>query len=114
VDSLIGRLLTIGTWAAIAVILAGVAAMLLAGIDPLGVATAPGFILASIPADLVALRPEGFLWAGLLLVISLPVARVAVAGLGFFLAGERRLAAVSAAVLLVILFSVLAAVGLEG
>lgn len=113
-DAVIARLLSVGTWAAVAVILAGVVGMLVTGVEPMAGGAIPAFDLARIPVDLLALRPEGFLWAGLLVVIALPIARVAVAGAGFFAAGERRLAAVSGGVLLVVLISIVAALGLEG
>ena len=114
IESTIARLLVVGTYVAIAFVLIGVAGMLLTGVDPLAHGTPPGFDLMRIPADIVALRPEGFLWAGLVTVMALPLGRVTVAGIGFLRAGDRRLALVSLAVLLVVLGSVLAALGLEG
>jgi uncharacterized membrane protein len=113
IEAAIARLLTIGTYVAIALVLVGVLGMLAAGVDPLSHATPPSFDLARLPGDLVALRPEGFLWAGLVTVLALPVGRVVVAGVGFLAANDRRLALVSLAVLLVVLASVVAALGLE-
>lgn len=114
IESTIARLLVVGTYVAIALVLVGVAGMLLTGVDPLAHGMPPGFDLARIPADILALRPEGFLWAGLVTVMALPLGRVTVAGIGFLQAGDRRLALVSLGVLLVVLGSVLAALGLEG
>jgi uncharacterized membrane protein len=114
IESTIARLLVIGTYVAIALVLVGVGGMLADGVDPLAHGTPPGFDLGRLPGDLLALRPEGFLWAGLVTVLALPVGRVVVAGVGFFAAHDRRLTLVSVAVLLVVLASVLAALGLQG
>jgi uncharacterized membrane protein len=113
-ETLIARLMTIGTYVAMTLVLGGVVGMLATGVDPLAHGTPPGFDLGRIPADLLGLRPEGFLWAGLIVVMGIPVGRVVVAGLGFLRVGDRRLAAVSLAVVLVVVASVVAAVGLEG
>ena len=109
IEGLISGLLRYGTYLAVALVLVGVAGMLLAGVDPLAHGAAPGFDAGSIPGDLMALRPRGFLWAGLVTVMALPVGRVIVSGLGFLAAGDRRLAMVSGAVLLVVLASIGAA-----
>ena len=114
IESAIARLLIGGTYAAVALVLVGVIAMLAAGIDPVSHGVEPGFDLGRIPADLAALRPEGFLWAGLLVVLALPLGRVVVSGIGFFRTGDRRLARVSLAVLLVVCASVVVAIGLQG
>ncbi len=111
-EAVIGRLLVIGTWLAMLLVLAGVALMLVNGVDPLTHGAMPSFSPAQVWTDLVALRPEGFLWSGIVLVLALPVGRVAVAGLGFVAARDGRLALVSLLVLLVVLTSVVAAVGL--
>lgn len=107
----VARLLGVGTWVAIGLVFAGVAGMLLSGVDPLS-PVVPAFSLVRIPGDLLALRPEGFLWAGLVTVMALPLGRVLVAGVGFLAAGDRRLAFVSACVMLVVTASVVAALGL--
>lgn len=113
-ETTIARLLVIGTYAAIALVLAGVVGMLLGGVDPLTHSAPPGFDPGRLPADLLALRPEGFLWAGLIVVLALPVGRVAVAGLGFLAARDRAMVLVSLAVLLVVLASIVSAQVLEG
>jgi uncharacterized membrane protein len=112
-ESTISRLLVAGTYLAMALILAGVLLMLAAGIDPLAHGAVPPFDLASIPAEVAAGNPLGFLWLGLVAVLALPLGRVIVAGLGFLAARDLRLALVSLAVLLVVLASIVAAVGLE-
>ncbi len=113
IETIAARLLTWGTRIALGFVLVGVAGMLLAGVDPIHAAQ-PSYSLAAIPGQLMALTPEGFLWTGLTLVVALPLGRVVVAGAGFLAAGDRRLALVSALVLLVIGASVLAALRLEG
>jgi uncharacterized membrane protein len=113
-EAAIGRLLVAGTWTAMALIAVGVALTLASGVDPLAHGPIPPFDLGSIPSELIALQPAGFLWAGIVLVIALPVGRVVVAGLGFLGAREWRLALISLAVLLVVLVSIGAALGLEG
>ena len=112
IESVVARLLTVGTIVAMGLVLVGVVGMLVQGIDPLD-AGAPAFDLAQIPAEMLALEPAGFLWAGIVLVMCLPLGRVVVAGIGFLRLGDRRLAAVSLGVLLVVLASILAALGLE-
>jgi uncharacterized membrane protein len=113
IESAIARLLVLGIYIAMALVLVGVVGMLATGIDPLAHDTPPGFDLGRIPGDLLALRPEGFLWSGLVLVVALPVGRVVVAGVGFLGARDRRLALVSLAVLLVVLASIVAALVVE-
>jgi uncharacterized membrane protein len=112
-EAVIGRVLVAGTWTAMALVLAGVVLMLATGVDPLDHGGIPPFDLASIPADILALRPAGFLWAGIVLIVLLPVGRVVVAGLGFVAARDGRLALVSLLVLLVVIVSIAAALGLE-
>ena len=112
-ESRVSRLLVIGTYLAIGIVLVGVVMLLASGADPLALATPP-FDLRQIPADIAAGKPEGFLWLGLVAVLALPLGRVIVAGLGFLAARDTRLALVSLAVLLVVTASVLAALGLEG
>jgi uncharacterized membrane protein len=109
IEALVARILVVGTYLAVGLILLGVAGMLAQGIDPLAVDTAPAFDLATIPSDIVSLQPAGFIWAGIVVVMTLPIGRVAVAGAGFFAAGERRLALVSVLVILVVALSLIAA-----
>ena len=112
-ETAIARLLTIGTRVAVILVLIGVVLMLAKGIDPLTAAFG-AFSVTAIPGDVLALRPEGFLWTGLLVVMAMPVGRVVVSGIGFFAAGDRRLALVSLLVVLVLTASVVAAQGLGG
>lgn len=114
IETLVARLLVLGTWVAVALVVAGVLGMLVTGVDPLEHGARPLFDLGAIPADLLALRPTGFLWAGLVTVLLLPIGRVVVSGIGFLVARDRRLALVSLAVLVVVIVSIAAAIGLEG
>jgi uncharacterized membrane protein len=108
----IARLLTVGTWVSIALLAVGFALMVMHGISPLD--PAPAFDLRSIPIQIAALDPLGFLWLGLVVVIATPSARVAVALLGYARAGDRRMALVAVAVLVVIGLSVALASTVEG
>ena len=113
-EAAIGRLLLAGTWIAMALIAVGVVLTLGNGVDPLDHGGIPPYRLSSIPAAIVAMKPEGFLWSGITLLIALPIGRVIVGGIGFLAARDLRLALISLLVLLVVLVSVAAAIGLEG
>jgi uncharacterized membrane protein len=107
----IGRLLRLGTYAAVGVLAVGVGLMLLAGrspdepLPPLE----PGRLLA----DLATLRADAFLWLGLLVLMATPTARVTAALLGYTRRGDRAMAVVSAAILGIIFLSVILAIGTE-
>lgn len=113
-EAAIGRVLLVGTWIAMALLAAGVALTLTTGVDPLDHGAIPPYSLAAIPPALAALQPAGFLWAGITLLIALPIGRVIVGGLGFLAARDYRLALISLLVLAVVLVSVAAATGLGG
>lgn len=113
-EAVVGRLLVIGTWLAMGLVLVGVVLMLASGVDPLAHGAVPAFHLAAIPGQLAALRPEGFLSAGIVLIVALPIGRVVVSGLGFLAARDLRMAAISLAVLIVVLVSVVSSIALEG
>lgn len=110
-ERIIGRLILAGTYLSVVFIGAGVILMLLAGVSPFDPARslAPGRLVA----DLAALRPEGFLWLGLVAVIATPSIRVAAALIGYATAGERRMAGVAVGILAVIGASVILATGLS-
>jgi uncharacterized membrane protein len=112
-EAAIGRLLVVGTWVAMGLVLVGVLLMLATGVDPLTHGGVPPFELGAIPGQLLALDPLGFLWAGIVLILLLPVGRVVVAGLGFLAARDGRLALISFLVFLVVLLSIATALGLE-
>jgi uncharacterized membrane protein len=108
----IARLLTYGTYTAIGLLVVGLALLLAAGIAPLS--GGPAFDPGTLVGDLAALRPAGFIWLGLLVVVATPSARVLASLVGYLRSGERAMAVVSALILLVIAVSVALAKGLEG
>jgi uncharacterized membrane protein len=108
----IARLLTVGTYTSIALLAIGFVLMLASGISPLE--GAPPFDARAIPADILALRPTGFLWLGLIVVVATPAARVAASLVGYLRSGERRMAVIAVAILAVIALSVILASDLEG
>jgi uncharacterized membrane protein len=103
-DLAIARLLMAGTYLSVALIAVGVTLLIGASISPLR--GGPRFDLARLIGDLLAVRPEGFLWLGLVLVIATPSARVAASLVGYFRRGERSMSLVAAAILAVIALSV--------
>jgi len=104
-DLAIARLLSIGTYVGIALLVAGFGLMLLAGRSPFD--SPPPFNVSRLPGDLAAGRPEGALWLGLLVLIATPSARVAASLIGYLRSGERGMVAVSAAILVVVAAGVL-------
>jgi uncharacterized membrane protein len=103
-DRTIGRLLIAVTYVAALLLAIGVLLMVASGISPLS--GGPALDLTSLVADVASLQPAGFLWLGLLAVIATPLTRVAAAAVGFALVGDRRMVAVSIAILVVIAVSV--------
>ena len=108
VEGWIARVLRAGTLLSVGLLAVGVVLMTLAGRSPLDEAWLP-LDLGRIPADLLALRPEGFLWLGLLTTLSTPLLRVAASVVGFLGAGERRMAGLGTAVLIIIALAVVVA-----
>lgn len=99
-DRTIGRLLISLTYIGTSLLVVGVLLMVANGIPPSS--GGPSLDLGSVPDDVVALRPSGFLWLGLLAVLATPISRVIAAAVGFWLAGDRRMVAVAVAILVVI------------
>jgi len=110
-DQTIARVLIWGTYLSVGLLAVGVILMIANGVSPLD--DAPPFELDRIPADIVALRPVGFLWLGLLVVIATPLARVTASLIGYVAGGERRMALISAAILVVIGIGVVLGVAAE-
>jgi uncharacterized membrane protein len=108
----IARLLTVGTYVSIALLVAGAVLLLAGGRDPLS--GGPAFDPRRLVGDVLTLQPSGFLWAGLLVVVATPSARVVAALIGYVRSRERGMATVAALVLVVIVLSVAVATGLEG
>lgn len=113
VEGRLASLLSAGALVAVALLVVGLVLMLAAGISP-DAATFPVFDPAVVVADLLALRPQGFLWAGILVVIATPVVRVVGEAIGFAATGQRWLAAVAGGILLVIVASVVTALLVGG
>ena len=108
----VARLLWVGTLVGVALLLVGIGLMARAGVDP----TAGGYIPfdpARIVGDLTSLRPDGFLWAGIVVLIATPVVRVAGGLLAFTVRGDGRMALVALAILGVIGLSVALAMATE-
>jgi uncharacterized membrane protein len=103
----IGRLLIVVTYIAAALLGVGVLLMLAGGISPLS--GGPALDIGSIVADIVALRPQGFLWLGLVAVIATPITRVLAAAVGFWSAGDRAMVGIAVAIVAVIALSIAAA-----
>ncbi|MFL5679520.1 MAG: DUF1634 domain-containing protein [Chloroflexota bacterium] len=110
-DLVIARLLTVGTYVSIGLLIVGVALMVATGTSPL--AEDPPFDPRRIVSDIVALRPAGFLWLGLVVVIATPSARVFASLVGYLRRGDRVMAVVSVLILCVIALSVALAIGTE-
>jgi len=108
-DHTVARLLSIGTYLSVALLAAGVVLLELTGISPLDTRTKP-FDLGRIPADLLAGRPEGFLWLGLMAAIATPLGRVATSLVGYVRSGERRMIAIATAILVVVAIAVIVGV----
>ena len=104
-DRTVARLLSIGTYLSVGLLAIGVLLMAPAGISPID-ANAQPLDLGRIPADLLARRPEGFLWLGLMAAIATPLGRVATSLVGYLRGGERRMAVIAAAILVVVAVAV--------
>ena len=104
-ETRIARLLMVGTMVGVALLAAGIGVMVAQGIDPLA-APGPVFRLDALVDDVLALRPDAFLGVGLLVVMALPVTRVAVAAAAFLRHGERPMTLVAATVLVVLALTV--------
>ena len=100
-DLTIARILTVGTYVSVTLLVVGVALMARDGRSPLDL-TAEAFDPTKIVGDILALRPEGPLWLGLVILLATPATRVAASLIGYVRAGERQMAQVSFAILVVI------------
>jgi uncharacterized membrane protein len=103
-DRTIGRLLTVGTNSAVLLLAIGCVLMFALRIDPLG--GGPPLEPGVIADDITHLRPAGFMWLGLLVLLATPVMRVVVSLAGFVRGRERTMSIVAALILLVIALSV--------
>jgi uncharacterized membrane protein len=101
----IGRVLVVGALVGVAFLLVGVGLMVADGISPTS-GTATGFDATRLVSDLLAGRPEGFLWAGIAVLIATPVVRVVGELAAFAYRRDRVMAAVAAAILGIICLGV--------
>ena len=100
-DLTVARLLSTGTLASVTLLAIGVVLMAISGRSPLD-SGFPMLDLTRLPADILALRPEGFLWLGLIAVILTPTSRVIASLVGFVRAADRQMVLISVAILAVI------------
>ena len=105
-DVAVARLLSAGTIVAVAILAVGVILLALSGRSPLETPF-PELDPSRLGADLVALRPEGYLWLGLIAVIATPLGRVVASLVGYVRQGEQTMTWISLAILGVIAASVL-------
>jgi uncharacterized membrane protein len=104
----LSHVLQLGTYVSVALIAVGSILILAGGGSPLD--PGPPLDLSQLPAELLGLRPAGFLWLGIVGVLATPALRVGRALLGFLRRDEQRMVAVSALVLGVILVGVIVGV----
>ena len=108
IETTIARLLQLGTYGAMALVLAGVALMAVGGVDPLA-AGAPPFDPATLLPDILGLRAAGFLWLGIVLIIALPVGRVVLELAGAVAERDRSMIAIAVGILVVVGIAILVA-----
>jgi uncharacterized membrane protein len=104
VEALVARLLSIGTVASITLLAIGSVLLAMRGGSPLD--AAPNLDITRIPADLVAGRPDGYLWLGLIAAIATPCARVVASLVGYVRRRERAMTLISILILAVIALTV--------
>ncbi len=102
----LAHVLQVGTYLSIGLIGVGSVLLFAAGGSP--VAGGPPLALDQIIPDLLALRPAGFLWLGIVGVLATPGLRVLRAMVGFWRRGEQRMASVALLVLVVVAIGVAA------
>ena len=96
----LARVLQAGTFISIAFVAVGTVLLLGGGTSPL--AGGPPLSIGTIASDIAALRPEGFLWLGILGICATPALRVVGAMVGFWRRGERNMVVVAIAILAVV------------
>lgn len=104
----LAHVLQVGTYASMALVAVGSVLLVGSGVSP--TAGGPPLSIETIVGDLLALRPAGFLWLGIVGVLATPGLRVVRAALGFSRRGERSMALVAVFVLAVIAIGVVVGV----
>jgi len=112
VEQVIARVLLAGTVAGVALLTVGVILMGVNGVDPLS-ATFPPFRIGNVIPDMLALRPDGFLWAGIVILVATPIARVTGELITFTIRRDRVMALVALGILGVVALSVAAALAVS-
>ncbi len=108
----VARLLTGGTYLSVTLLAIGVGSMAIGGVSPL--AGGPPFDPARLPSDLAALKPSALLWLGLVVALATPLCRVAASLVGYLAGGERRMALIAGAILVVVAVGVIVGVAAPG
>ena len=96
----LARVLQVGTYISIALVVVGTVLLLAGGISPL--AASPALQVDRLLPDILAGRPAGFLWLGILGICVTPALRVIAALVGFWRRGERRMVGVALLILVVV------------
>ena len=96
----LARVLQVGTYISIALVLVWTVLLLAGGISPL--AASPALQVDRLLPDILAGRPAGFLWLGILGICVTPALRVIAALVGFWRRGERRMVGVALLILVVV------------
>ena len=96
----LARVLQAGTYSSIAFVAVGTVLLLAGGTSPL--AGGPPLDIGTLLADIASLRPEGYLWLGILGICVTPALRVIGAMLGFWRRGERTMVVVALLILAVV------------
>ena len=96
-EGVIGRLLIVMTYVAVACLVVGVGLLVASGVGVLdgGPALDPGAFVE----DLLALEPAAFLWLGIGVVIATPIIRVAATGIAYARARQWTMVLVSVGIL---------------
>jgi uncharacterized membrane protein len=105
-EAALARVLQVGTYVSVGLVGLGTVLVLANGASPLD--PGPPLSLGTLAADVLAFRPAGFLWLGILGIVATPAVRVIGALLGFVRRGERAMVAVAAAILVVVAVGVIA------
>jgi uncharacterized membrane protein len=105
-EAVLARVLQAGTYLSMALIAIGTVLFLAGGGSPLD--AGPPLDVGRIASDVLALRPAGFLWLGVLAVLATPMLRVLGALVGFARGGEWRMVGVAAAIVIVVAIGIAA------
>jgi uncharacterized membrane protein len=107
--TLVSGVLIVGVIASAALITVGFVTSFVVGwsgsLRGLALSTAQASDFSDVASSLAELRPVAFAQAGLLVLVATPVARVLASVIGFALEGDRLYAAITFAVLAILLLS---------